>query len=86
MGVTDADLGLIDEALASPSASAESAGRLRGKLPHLSLTRCDASDMMEEPFRLYPSYELHLIDAGDACVKFTADPARATGIVLARRG
>jgi hypothetical protein len=83
MSISKADLELIDEALAG---SGELVAQLRGKVPHLSVTKCDASDMTEDPFRLYPAYELHLIDAADACVKYTADPACASGIVLARRG
>jgi hypothetical protein len=49
------------------------------------LTRCDASDVAETPFRAYPGFDVHLLDAADHCVQITTDPARATGIVLAKR-
>ena len=48
-------------------------------------TRCDASDVGETPFRANARFDIHLIDSADHCVQITADPARATGIVLARR-
>ena len=36
------------------------------------------------PFREYPGLSLFLVDATDHCWKITGDPARATGIVVAR--
>ena len=58
---------------------------LRQRFPHLSWTRCDASDVTEAPFRSYPRFEVHLVDRTDHCVQITADPLRASGIVLADR-
>lgn len=75
----------IDEMLSAPEADARVFARLRSRFPHLSWTRCDASDVTEEPFRTYSRFDVHLVDRSDHCVQITADPARATGIVLADR-
>jgi hypothetical protein len=39
----------------------------------------------DQPFRRHPSFDLHLVDRSDHCWRLTADPARATGIVLAHK-
>lgn len=58
----------------------------RAEFPGVTLTRCDALDMRgETPFRSYPQFDIYLIDARDHCVQLTADPAAATGIVMAKR-
>ena len=75
----------IDQVLSAPDADARVLAQLRGRFPHLSWTRCDASDVAESPFRSYSRFEVHLVDRSDHCVQITADPARATGIVLATR-
>jgi hypothetical protein len=75
----------IDQLLSAPDADAGVFAQLRSRFPHLSWTRCDASDVTESPFRTYSRFEVHLVDRSDHCVQITADPARATGIVLASR-
>lgn len=75
----------IDEVLSSPGVDARVFAELRSRFPHLSWTRCDASDVTEAPFRSYPRFEVHLVDRTDHCVQITADPMRATGVVLADR-
>jgi hypothetical protein len=75
----------IEAVLSAPGADAGVFARLRSRFPHLSWTRCDASDVTESPFRSYSRFEVHLVDRSDHCVQITADPARATGIVLADR-
>ena len=67
---TDAQVGLPD---------------LKAKFPHLAWTRCDASDVVESPFRTYTHYEIHLLDSKDHCVQVTDNPEHATGFVLAKR-
>lgn len=58
----------------------------RTEFPGVTLTRCDALDMRgETPFRSYAQFDLYLIDARDHCVQLTADPAAATGVVIAKR-
>lgn len=70
--------------LANPTGA--SGAVFRAEFPGVTLTRCDAGDMHgEEPFRRFDQFDLYLIDARDHCVHLTADPAAATGIVLAKR-
>lgn len=58
---------------------------MRVALPELVLLRCDASDVLEEPFRQYPTVDLHLVDSRNHCTTMTASPDAATGILLAIR-
>lgn len=85
MALAADELLVIDEVLSAPGADARVVSQLRSRFPHLSWTRCDASDVTEEPFRTYSRFDVHLVDRSDHCVQITADPARATGIVLADR-
>jgi hypothetical protein len=85
MPLVENELNEIERVLAAPDAAGAAFGELRRRFPHLALTRCDASDVGEEPFRCYPAFDLHLLDASDHCAQVTADPARATGLILARR-
>jgi hypothetical protein len=75
----------IDRVLSASDVDARVLAELRQRFPHLSWTRCDASDVTETPFRSYPRFEIHLVDRTDHCVQITADPMRAGGIVLADR-
>lgn len=85
MAVSDTDLSEIEKVLMvedlPPSAFAE----LRQRFPRLSWTQCDASDVTEAPFRTFPKVDMHLLDTADHCAQITADPSRATGIILAKR-
>jgi hypothetical protein len=85
MALAETELNEIAQVLNGPDASGAAFGELRRRFPHLALTRCDASDVTEEPFRSYPAFDLHLLDASDHCAQVTDDPARATGLILARR-
>lgn len=76
----------IDEILSAPEASENGYAELRSKFPHLSWTRCDASDVFETPFKTVGSFDLHLIDTRDHCVQITPDTEIATGFILAKRG
>jgi hypothetical protein len=75
----------IEQALSAPDVDAAAVAALRGRFPHLSWTRCDASDVVETPFRSLARFDLHLVDTADHCVQITTDPERATGIIVARR-
>ncbi|HVX77387.1 MAG TPA: DUF6129 family protein [Bradyrhizobium sp.] len=75
----------IEKVLAAAEAGTSPLGELRSRFPHLAWTRCDASDVTEAPFRSFSCFDIHLIDGADHCVQITADPARATGIVVAAR-
>jgi len=85
MAVTEEELTEIDKILSDEGQSSSAIAELRRKFPHLSWTRCDASDVIEAPYRSYPRYDVHLLDGGDHCVQVTAELARATGFVLASR-
>ncbi len=58
---------------------------LRQKFPHLSWSRCDASDVLEEPFRSFDAYDLHLLDVSDHCPTVVRDLDAATGFIVAAR-
>ncbi|MDR3463979.1 MAG: hypothetical protein P4L76_16855 [Beijerinckiaceae bacterium] len=79
------DLSAIDDVLNAPDAGATAFAALRAQFPTLTLTRCDASDMTEAPFRTYRQFDLHLIDSSDHCVRIVPDITGATGIILARK-
>lgn len=84
MAITDQDLAEIERLLNAGGAAL--ADEFRRRFPGLSLTRCAASDVDHEaPYRRYPGFDLHLVDRSGHCWRMTADPERATGIVLAAR-
>ena len=85
MALGDNELNEIAQVLAAPGADAELFAELRRRFKHLSWTRCDASDMAEEPFRTLGRFDVHLVDRSDHCVQVTSDPARATGVIIAKR-
>ena len=58
---------------------------LKARFPHVGWTRCDASDVDEDPFQTVGRFELHLMDGRDHCIKITDRTAEATGIILAER-
>ena len=85
MALNAEELGEIDRMLSTPEAGTQTVAELRQRFPHLSWTRCDASDVTEAPFRSYGTFDVHLLDSADHCSQITSDPARATGVILARR-
>ena len=85
MALSEIQLKNIEQFLLADPAGANVAA-FRAAFPGVSLTRCDAGDMQDEtPFRSHAQFDLYLIDARDHCVHMTADPAAATGVVLAKR-
>lgn len=85
MALSPDDLVRIEAMLSAPGADGRVFADLRKAFPHLSWTRCDASDMTETPYRSYTRVDIHLLDSADHCVTMTIDPDRATGIVVAER-
>jgi hypothetical protein len=81
MGVTTEELAQI-ETLMSASGPLDFL-ELRRMFPHLTWTKCDASDVIEEPFRSYKAYDVHLLNAKDHCVHVTTEPGEATGFAIA---
>ncbi len=85
MAVSETELSEIEKVLAAPDLAPAAVSALRQRFPKLSWTQCDASDVGETPFRTFPLFDLHLLDTADHCAQITADPTRATGIILAKR-
>ena len=75
----------IDRMLSAPDVDARVVAEMRRRFPHLSWTKCDASDVTEIPFRSYGRFDIQLVDRTDHCVQITADLLRASGIVVADR-
>ena len=84
MGLAADEWTVIDRILSARPVDGPMLADLRRQFPHLSWTRCDASDVSEAPFRVYAGFDLHLLDGADHCVQLTEDPARATGLVIAQ--
>jgi hypothetical protein len=86
MALSTADIDEIEGLLDSPAEPAAAIGALRQRFPHLTITRCDPSDVdTESPFRTWSRFALYLVDAADHCWRLTPDAARATGLVLVAR-
>ena len=85
MALSVDELSEIERVLAAPGTDAQVLVEVRRRFPHLSWTRCDASDVVEEPFRSYLRFDLHLLNSTDHCAQITVDPTCATGIILAAR-
>ena len=86
MPLSEDALTRIEAALSAPDADPAALADVRRDFPGLSLTRCDVSDLgVEQPFRQYQRFNLYLVDASDHCWRLTADPARATGVVVAAK-
>ncbi|UFZ04207.1 hypothetical protein LQG66_34295 [Bradyrhizobium ontarionense] len=85
MALAEQELNEIEQVLNGSEAGSAAFGELRRRFPKLALTRCDASDVTEQPFRSYPAFDLHLLDTSDHCALVTDDPAKATGLILAKR-
>ncbi|SFQ09409.1 hypothetical protein SAMN05216330_11567 [Bradyrhizobium sp. Ghvi] len=85
MALTTEELIEIERLLAADGGETGPFVELRRRFPQLAWVRCDASDVADPPFRQFPRFDLHLVDGSDHCVQITADPTRATGIVLAKK-
>ena len=84
MALSAEELAEIEALLEAPGADGRALADLRRRFPHLSLTRCDASDVdSDEPFRTYARFDLYLVDGADHCWRLTSEPERATGLVVA---
>jgi len=85
MTIQAEELQEIETLLSGAAADGAVLGALRQKFPHLKWSRCEASDVLEEPYRSFPAYDLHLMDASNHCPVVVADPAAATGAIIAAR-
>lgn len=88
MGLNESDLAAIDSLLAAcgPTAVRSIADDLRARLPGFIVLSCDAADVLEDPWRSYPAFDLHFVDTRNHCTEMTPNPATATGLLLAARG
>jgi hypothetical protein len=75
----------IERAFSAPDVDARVVAEMRHRFPHLSWTKCDASDVTQTPFRSFVRFDIHLVGRTDHCVQITSDPMRASGIVVAAR-
>jgi hypothetical protein len=85
MTIKAEDLQAIEALVSSAEADASLYPALREKFPHLSWSRCDASDVLEEPFRSFDAYDLHLLDMRNHCPTVVNDVEVASGFILATR-
>lgn len=85
MALSEEDWAQIDALLLEPDAAVKPVAEWRQRFPHLTWIQCDASDVTETPFRVFEHFDIHLLDSAGHCAYVTEDPARATGIILARR-
>jgi hypothetical protein len=57
---------------------------LRGKWPNIHFTYCSDDDVSgPKPIREFDTFNVYLVDGREHCLKFTANPEVATGLVLA---
>lgn len=78
-------LAAIEKLLSEPGVDRRVLSGLRQRLPGLSLTLCDQSDVDgETAYREFERFSLYLVDGSDHCWRLTVDPAQATGIVVAQ--
>jgi len=63
--------------------SAGAVAELRRRFNGLVVMRVDAHDVLDTPYRPGNSFDLHLLDTSNHCVRLVADPASANGIMLA---
>jgi hypothetical protein len=85
MALSTEELTEIEQVLSGLAADAPVVAEMKGRFPKLSWTRCDASDVVEAPYRSSAVYDIHLLNSTDHCSQITSDPAKATGVILAKR-
>ncbi len=85
MAIKAEELQQIETLAATATADSSLYATLRQKFPHLSWSRCDAADVLEEPFRSFDAHDLHLLDVSDHCPTIVRDLDAATGFILAAR-
>lgn len=84
MALTTAQLDAIAGLLASAAPTANPLATLRQGIDGVTFSRCARADMSgEAPFRRLPSCDLHLVDTAGHCWRLVADPAEASGVILA---
>lgn len=88
MALSENDLARIDALVQAlgDAARPEALGiALQRLVPGVALRQCDASDVLEEPYRSAGGCDLHLLDVSSHCIRVTGDPAEASGLLVAGR-
>ncbi len=85
MAIRADDLQAIEALLARAEAGSAVMAELRRNFPHLKWSSCDASDVLEDPYRSFPAYDLHLMDASGHCPVVVGEQSAATGAIIAAR-
>ena len=88
MSLSETEISRIDALLAAIGNEVEPAvleHALRQLVPDLPCRQCDASDVLEEPFRSAAQADIHLLDTRDHCVRVTGDPAEASALLIGCR-
>jgi hypothetical protein len=85
MALSAEELTEIDQVLSGLAVDAPVVSEMKRRFPKLSWTRCDASDVIEAPYRSSTVYDIHLLNSTDHCSQITTDLAKTTGIILAKR-
>lgn len=58
---------------------------MRARIPGLVCMQCDAADVLEDPWRAYAAFDVHLVDGASHCPQLTDDPDKAGGLLFARK-
>ena len=86
-GIAAERLDQIVAVLARAGISGETIGALRLAFAPIHFTWCQDDDLGEgstaAPARSAPTFRLYLVDGRDHCLRLTADPGSATGILVA---
>lgn len=86
MALSESVLAGIRDLAASRASDPGLAELIRERLPEITVSRCDASDLgMEVPFLSLEGVDIHLVDGSGHCWSITGEPELATGVLLARR-
>jgi len=88
MAIDHLEIARLDALLAAVGAGVDISaldGALAQLLPGLGRRHCDASDVLEEPFRSHVSADFHLLDTSNHCIRVTEDPAEATALLIAAK-
>lgn len=84
MPLTTEQIDVVAALLASADPAASPLAALRQGIDGVTFSRCDRADMSgETPFRRLHSCDLHLVDTAGHCWRLVADPAEASGVILA---
>lgn len=84
MPLSEQDVERIAELAAAATSARDAVQSVRIAFPGVTAIRVDAMDMRgEHPVRRLAGRDLFLVDARSHCWSVTADPAAATGVVIA---